>query len=51
MAFRSYLRTVLLDLNHHIDLELLGIEDSFHTEGFYKRDSGLFKQLVRATGR
>lgn len=50
VAFRTYLRTVLHELNHHLDLELLGLDDSFHTEGFYKRESSLFNQIVRGTG-
>lgn len=50
VAFRTYLRTVLHELNHHLDIELLELADSFHTEGFYKRESSLFKQLIRGTG-
>lgn len=50
VAFRTYLRTLLHELNHHLDVQLLELEDSFHTEGFYKRESSLFKQLVRGTG-
>lgn len=50
VAFRTYLRTVLHELNHHLDLELLGLADSFHTEGFYKRESSVFQQLIDGTG-
>jgi len=50
VAFRTYLRTLLHELGHHLDIEMLGLEDSFHTEGFYKRESSLFKQLVNGTG-
>lgn len=50
VAFRTYLRTVLHEINHHLDIEFFGLEDSLHTEGFYKRESSLFKQLVRGTG-
>ncbi|HXY61330.1 MAG TPA: hypothetical protein VEJ22_00220 [Nitrospirota bacterium] len=45
VAFRSFLRTLLHELCHHIDYELFKLEDSFHTEGFYKRESSLFHQL------
>jgi hypothetical protein len=31
---------------YYANLELLKLEDSFHTEGFFKRESSLFKQLV-----
>ncbi|MFB3144975.1 MAG: hypothetical protein ACE10F_10435 [Candidatus Methylomirabilales bacterium] len=47
VAFRTFLRTLLHELCHHFDYELLGLEESFHTEGFYKRESSLFHQLVR----
>jgi hypothetical protein len=50
VAFRTFLRTLLHELGHHVDYERLGLPDSFHTEGFFKRESSLFKQLVPATG-
>ncbi|HEC12690.1 MAG TPA: hypothetical protein ENI80_05500 [Acidiferrobacteraceae bacterium] len=46
VAFRSFLRTVLHELCHHLDYTLLNLDDSFHTEGFYKRESSLFNQLM-----
>jgi hypothetical protein len=46
VAFKTFLRTVLHELCHHLDYELLNLEDSFHTEGFFKRESSLYKQLV-----
>ena len=46
VAFRTYLRTLLHEVGHHIDYALLRLADSFHTEGFYKRESSLFYQLV-----
>jgi len=56
VAFRTYLRTLLHEVGHHLDYTLLRLRDSYHTEGFYKRESSLFKQLVpeaalRAPGR
>lgn len=47
VAFRTFLRTVLHELCHHLDYEYLKLADSFHTEGFYRRESGLFRQIVR----
>ena len=47
VAFRTFLRTLLHEFCHHLDYELFGFEDSFHTEGFFKRESSLFKQIVR----
>ncbi|MBI4987901.1 MAG: hypothetical protein HZC23_03675 [Rhodocyclales bacterium] len=46
VAFRSFLRTLLHELCHHLDYELYKLEETFHTEGFYKRESSLFHQLV-----
>jgi len=46
VAFRTFLRTVLHEVGHHIDYTRLQLRDSFHTEGFYKRESSLFHQLV-----
>ena len=46
VAFRTFLRTLLHELCHHLDYELLKLDDSFHTEGFFKRESSLFHQIV-----
>ena len=46
VAFRSFLRTLLHELCHHLDYELFKLADSFHTEGFYKRESSLFHKLT-----
>jgi hypothetical protein len=47
VTFKSFLRTLLHELCHNLDYELYRLPDSFHTEGFYKRESSLFRQLVR----
>lgn len=46
VAFRTFLRTLLHELCHHLDYELFKLDETFHTEGFYKRESSLFHQLV-----
>jgi hypothetical protein len=46
VAFRTFLRTLLHELLHHLDLEALGLAWSFHTQGFFQRESSLFHQLV-----
>ena len=46
VAFRTYLRTLLHEVGHHVDYTLLRLPESYHTEGFYKRESSLFHQLV-----
>ena len=46
VAFKSFIRTVLHELCHHIDYTYSNLDDSFHTEGFFKRESFLYKQIV-----
>ncbi len=46
VAFRSFLRTLFHELCHHLDYTLFGMPESYHTEGFYKRESSLFHQIV-----
>ena len=46
VAFKTFLRTLLHELGHHLDYEFLHLADTFHTEGFFKRESNLFHQLV-----
>lgn len=46
VRFRTFLRTLLHELCHHLDYELLRLPDSFHTDGFYRRESGLLRQLL-----
>lgn len=46
VAPRTFLRTVLHELCHHLDYELYKLPETFHTEGFYKRESHLLLQLA-----
>jgi hypothetical protein len=46
VAFKAFLRTLLHEVGHHLDYQYLKLADSFHTEGFFKRESSLFHQLV-----
>jgi hypothetical protein len=46
VAFKSYLRTLLHEICHHLDYELYKFPETFHTEGFYNRESSLFRQIV-----
>ncbi len=48
VAFKSFIRTVLHELCHHLDYTYFDLDDSFHTEGFFKRESSLYKQIVPA---
>jgi hypothetical protein len=45
VAFRTVLRTLLHEICHHLDYALLGLADSFHTDGFYQRESSLFYRI------
>jgi len=46
VAFRTFLRTLVHEFCHHLDYEHLKLPESFHTEGFYKRESSLVHQLL-----
>ena len=48
VAFRAFMRTFLHEVVHHLDYQLLRLEDSYHTQGFYKRAESLYRQLVPA---
>ena len=50
VAFRTFVRTLLHEVGHHVDYTRLGLGDSFHTQGFYQRESHLFHQLVTDGG-
>ena len=45
VAFKTFLRTLLHEVCHHLDYTLLRLPDSFHTDGFYRRESSLFHQI------
>jgi len=46
VAFRTFLRTLVHEFCHHLDYELLKLPESFHTEGFYQRESSLINQIA-----
>jgi len=48
VAYRTFLRTLLHELCHHLDYELLRLGESLHTQGFYQRESSLFAALGAA---
>jgi hypothetical protein len=45
VAPRTFLRTLLHELCHHLDYTHLRLRDSLHTQGFYQRESSLFSAL------
>lgn len=46
VAFRTFLRTLIHEWCHHLDYELFKLPETFHTEGFYKRESSLVNALI-----
>jgi len=46
VKFRTFLRTFIHETCHHIDYEHFMLEETFHTEGFYKRESVMFRELM-----
>lgn len=46
VALRTFLRTLLHEFCHHLDYELYKLSETFHTEGFYKRESSLMNQIL-----
>lgn len=50
VAFRTFLRTLIHEVCHHLDYELFKLPETFHTEGFYKRESSLVNALLTFSG-
>lgn len=46
VAFKTFVRTLLHEVVHHFDFALFDLPNSFHTHGFYKRESHLARQLL-----
>jgi hypothetical protein len=42
---RTFLRTLMHELGHYLDYALLQLEESFHTTGFFRRESFLVRIL------
>ena len=51
VAYKSFLRTLVHEMGHHLDYQLLDLRDSFHTDGFFRRESSLVNQLLAAAAR
>jgi hypothetical protein len=51
VQFRTFLRTLLHEVCHHLDFTLFGLTDTFHTAGFFRRESSLMRQLAGAPAR
>ena len=46
VRFRTFLRTLVHEVVHHLDYEHYALEETFHTQGFYTRESTLMKELL-----
>lgn len=48
---RTFVRTLMHELGHYLDYVLLGLDDSYHTTGFFKRESFLMRTLLPSAPR
>jgi hypothetical protein len=46
VQFRTFLRTLLHEICHHLDFTLFDLTATFHTTGFFRRESSLMRQLA-----
>jgi hypothetical protein len=47
VAWKTFLRTLVHELCHHLDIYHFKLEETFHTEGFFKRESSLVRQMIK----
>src|SRR5262249_23594637 len=47
VAWKTFLRTLVHELCHHLDIHHFRLEETFHTEGFFKRESSLVRQMIK----
>ena len=46
VRFRTFLRTLVHEVCHHLDYEHFKLAETFHTEGFYARESALVRDIL-----
>lgn len=51
VKFRTFLRTLVHEFCHHLDYEHFKLAETFHTQGFYARESALVRELLREAPR
>ncbi|MFM7737451.1 MAG: hypothetical protein ACKPBU_15910, partial [Alphaproteobacteria bacterium] len=49
VATKTFLRTLLHEVCHHLDFFGLDLPNSFHTQGFYRREASLYRVVTRGT--
>jgi hypothetical protein len=42
---KTFVRTLMHEIGHYLDYAILRLEDSYHTQGFFKRESSLVRAL------
>jgi hypothetical protein len=50
VAFKTFLRTLLHEVCHHLDYTHLQLKESYHTQGFFQRESSLFHAIMTRPG-
>ena len=45
VKLRTFIRTIIHEVLHHLDVTIFGMEDTFHTEGFFRRESSIIRAL------
>ena len=46
---KTFIRTLMHELGHYLDYALLGLDESFHNSGFFRRESFLVRTIYRAS--
>jgi hypothetical protein len=45
---KTFVRTLMHEIGHYLDYAALRLEDSYHTQGFFKRESSLVRALFKS---
>jgi hypothetical protein len=45
---KTFVRTLMHEIGHYLDYALLRLDDSYHTQGFFKRESSLVRALFNS---
>ncbi len=51
VRFRTFLRTLVHEVCHHLDYEYYKLPETFHTQGFYTRESVMMRELLGEKAR
>jgi hypothetical protein len=45
---KTFVRTLMHEIGHYLDYAHLRLEDSYHTRGFFQRESSLVRALFNS---